>query len=167
MGPELLEDNRPTKESDRYALGMVILEVLSGQVPFVGDSDFAVVRKVIDGDRPKRPEQVWFTDDMWGILESCWAPQPRERPSLEVVLQFLEQKSRSWTAFSHPVPLALNSFSRELPDQDRTPNTDVSQVASPSREISPQSAQGFTIHDSNSGPEDTQVRLLYALRFSL
>ena len=56
MGPELLEDNRPTKESDRYALGMVILEVLSGQVPFVGDSDFAVVRKVIDGDRPKRPE---------------------------------------------------------------------------------------------------------------
>src|ERR1700753_4170970 len=41
MSPELLypeqfhrKDSRPTKESDRYALGMVIYEVLSGQAPF-------------------------------------------------------------------------------------------------------------------------------------
>jgi len=39
MGPELinpeqfgLEDNRPTKSSDCYALGMVIYEAISGKV---------------------------------------------------------------------------------------------------------------------------------------
>ena len=41
MSPELLDperfdlkETRPTKESDCYALGMVIYEVLSGQTPF-------------------------------------------------------------------------------------------------------------------------------------
>jgi serine/threonine protein kinase len=41
MSPELLdpdrfgrENGRPTKDSDCYALGMVILEVLSGKPPF-------------------------------------------------------------------------------------------------------------------------------------
>ena len=52
MSPELLnpdlfgfEDSRPTKESDCYALGMVVLEVLSGRAPFAPDKDFIVMRK--------------------------------------------------------------------------------------------------------------------------
>ena len=71
MSPELLhpqlfgfEDSRPTKESDCYALGMVIVEVLTGQAPFARDNGVAVMRKVLDGERSERPKEVWFTDDL-------------------------------------------------------------------------------------------------------
>jgi len=63
MSPELLdpdkfgfEDSRPTNESDCYALGMVIYEVLSGLTPFAQLMGFVAARKVVDGERPARPE---------------------------------------------------------------------------------------------------------------
>ena len=106
MSPELLdpvrfgrEDGRATKESDCYALGMVILEVLSGKPPFSGDGGFIVMRKVIEGERPGKPEgkeEVWFTDDLWEILEQCWLPRPERRPAIDAVLECLEQGSTVW-----------------------------------------------------------------------
>ena len=79
MSPELLDPERfgcknarPTKESDCYALGMVVLEVLTGQVPFPRCSDVVITMKIIEGERPGRPqgpEAVWFSKDLWGMLE--------------------------------------------------------------------------------------------------
>jgi hypothetical protein len=106
MSPELLEahqlgtkDSRPTKESDCYALGMVIYEVLSGQAPFAPYKDFIVMRKVIEGERPERPEGVkgeWFVGDLWETLEMCWAAEPESRPSIQAVFECLEQVPRDW-----------------------------------------------------------------------
>ena len=106
MSPELLDperfglqDGRPTKRSDCYALGMVILEVLSGKPPFPNYNGFIIVRKVVEGGRPGRPqgrEEVWFTDDLWEVLEQCWLPQPERRPTIDTVLQCVERGSRAW-----------------------------------------------------------------------
>ena len=103
MSPELfypdksgLKDTRPTKQSDCYALGMVIYEVLSGQVPFTPFHYCIVIRKVIEGERPTRPngrEGEWFTDDLWQTLDRCWATEPQQRPSAGVVLECLERVS--------------------------------------------------------------------------
>ena len=112
MSPELLDpdhfgckSSRPTKDSDCYALGMVILEVLSGKPPFTNCNDVGVVRKVIEGEHPGRPqgrEEVWFTDDLWEMLERCWSSQPERRPAVDAVLQCLEQGSAAW----QPLPQA-------------------------------------------------------------
>ena len=98
MSPELLrprsfgfEDSRLSKESDCYALGMVILEVLSGQAPFANDNAIGVMRKVINGKHPERPKEAWFTDHLWGTLEQCWSSRPGRRPTAEAVLERLEQ----------------------------------------------------------------------------
>ena len=98
MSPELLdpgllglEKPRPTTESDCYASGMVILEVLSGQVPFaLYEHTPAVILKVMEGERPARPRGDEFTDTIWGLLELCWAHKPGDRPSAEAVLVCLE-----------------------------------------------------------------------------
>ena len=98
MSPELLISfKRPTKQSDCYALGMVIYEVLSGQVPFAPVGRFVAMRKVMDGEHPQRPggaEGVWFTNDLWRMLKRCWATQPENRPSSSAVLECLERVSR-------------------------------------------------------------------------
>ena len=101
MSPELLisdradlEDCHPTKQSDCYALGMVIYEVFSGQVPFAPFSHYAVMRRVVNGERPQRPsgiEGAWFTDDLWRLLNGCWAIRPEDRPSVSAVLEVLER----------------------------------------------------------------------------
>ena len=96
MSPELfdpeIQDHRPTKYSDCYALGMVIWEVLSGHIPFYQIANWVISCKILRGDRPERPqgaEGVWFTDEVWEVLGFCWATQPESRPSIEGVLQCL------------------------------------------------------------------------------
>ena len=130
MSPELLDPERfgskrgrPTKESDCYALGMVILEVLTGQVPFPSQNGFVVSRKVVDGERPGRPQGVeaaWFTDDLWGTLEQCWSPQPEVRPTVEAILKHLERGSTGW----QPLPPSADSNDVQTDsDDDSVSNT--------------------------------------------
>ena len=120
MSPERLEpdrfgfeNSRPTKESDCYAFGMVILEVFTGQPPFPRYTGLTVMKKVVEGERPGRPQgtcEVWFTDDLWKTLEQCWSPQPKVRPTVGAVLECLERSSPVW----QPLP----------PDSDDDDQTD-------------------------------------------
>jgi serine/threonine protein kinase len=105
MSPELfypdnsgLRGARPTKQSDCYAFGMVIYEVLGGQAPFASFHNCVVMCKVIGGERPGRPngpEGAQFTDDLWQTLNWCWAAQPQDRPCVTTVLERLERVPRS------------------------------------------------------------------------
>jgi len=116
-----LEDSRPTKESDCYALGMVIYEVLSGQTPFTQLMDFIVMRKVVDGEHPVRPDGAcakgaWFTDDLWETMKLCWATRPENRPNIATVLTCLEQVSRDWKLPS--LKVEENVVETESADED-------------------------------------------------
>ena len=123
MSPELLHpehfnltDSRPTKESDCYALGMVILEVLSGEVPFPRCNKFAVMLKVVEGKRPERPDGAWFTNDLWRTLEQCWSSQPKDRPTAETVLECLSRVSVAWQ------PLPPNDVGADSDESVSTPS---------------------------------------------
>lgn len=104
--PELIRaslDNlrpQPNKASDCYALGMVVLEVLSGEVPYAGDSTLFAMEKALKGQHPEQPKETWFTDDLWGMLEQCWAICSEDRPSVEVVLEFFTQVLGDWKPLS-------------------------------------------------------------------
>ena len=110
MSPELLapseygfKTSRPTKSSDCYALGMVIYETISGNIPFHEALDMAVFLCVVKGERPRR--EAGFTDDLWKMTEQCWAPQPDDRPSIEGVLHCLETSSNSTSSTDAPTNL--------------------------------------------------------------
>lgn len=110
------EDGRPTKESDCYALGMVILEVLSGQVPFAGYRNIIVMQKIVRGEHPERPKGVWFTDYLWQTLEQCWSPLPSDRHSIGAILECLEQVSIGWKPL-----LPLTGENIQIGDDDESP----------------------------------------------
>ena len=128
MSPELFDSDahQRTKGSDCYALGMVIYEVLSRRIPFYRYSDFAIVGRVIKGERPERPQGPegigGFTDAVWEVLKLCWKSLPRERPSIEDVLKCMKKAATSWTP---PSPL-LTAVS---PTVD-SPTSDTSVIAS-------------------------------------
>jgi len=125
--PELLypdqfgtKDSQPTKESDCYALGMTIFEVLSGQVPFAPFNDPVIVQKVSKGERPGRPKGTKgerFTDDLWRTLAQCWLPQPEDRPNIETVLECLEGHSVTWKS---PPPRVGDDLQTDSGDKSRS-----------------------------------------------
>ncbi|KAF9645426.1 kinase-like protein [Thelephora ganbajun] len=136
MSPEIfLFGKGPTKESDCYTLGMVIYEVLSGQVPFATiRSDDLVPQELFNRRRPSRPqgmEGAWFTDGLWEMLERCWRDRPSDRPGLDVVLRCLEDAAR---------PLELTSDV----DGDLEIDTDAQSGATASESGSQWSVDKFT-----------------------
>ncbi|CAE6471540.1 unnamed protein product [Rhizoctonia solani] len=89
--PEIIEgESKATRASDIYALGMVILETITGEIPYAGVKDPAIMFKVLQKILPSRsqthiPTGIEQADRLWVMLTRCWAHDPSERPkALEV-----------------------------------------------------------------------------------
>lgn len=85
--PELLADGGPhTPEADVYALGMTILEIITGQVPFpeIKVEPAVITRVIIQKQHPQRPLDSIppnkHGDALWAILVRCWSQNPLDRP---------------------------------------------------------------------------------------
>jgi len=111
MAPELLypetfgftgrlEKQLPSKDTDIYAIGMTILEVITGCVPFTSvRRNETVMLKAVKGDRPDRPSPG-LSDALWDLLVATWVEQyarkPRERPLVSAVLTGLKKCVGDW-----------------------------------------------------------------------
>ncbi|TDL22513.1 kinase-like protein [Rickenella mellea] len=101
QAPELLNASRfegvkpgVTKESDVYAFAHVCWEVFTGSIPFPDLVDGAVILAVAVYDRrPGRPSEPatkrGLDDNVWKLMMTCWAAQPRRRLSMNGVVKFL------------------------------------------------------------------------------
>ena len=116
MSPELIDPEQfgfksghPTRESDCYALGMVIYEVLSGRTPFFPCKTPLIIQKILQGEHPEIPrgdEGGLFTDIIRGTLGYCWKQEPSERITAENILRGLEGDSSAFSVRSLDVAIA-------------------------------------------------------------
>lgn len=71
-------------------------QLFTGEVPFYYISqDDSVAVKVMRGGLPERPEDKetaarGFNDEMWALMEECWAMDPKARPTASGILSRLQ-----------------------------------------------------------------------------
>lgn len=73
---------------------MLAVEILTGKVPFDGQSDGTVVLHILKGGRPEVPanaQVMGLTSEIWKFLESCWHSNPKKRPTMEKVVRLWER----------------------------------------------------------------------------
>ncbi|KAG0691860.1 kinase-like domain-containing protein [Suillus ampliporus] len=84
-----ISTNRPSKEADIYSFGSIMLQVLSGKVPYYYiKQQMQIVVMVVDGKRPRRPEDPQIAEEHWNMIECCWSAR-NVRPSSEDILRFV------------------------------------------------------------------------------
>ncbi|KAG8737465.1 hypothetical protein FRC12_017156, partial [Ceratobasidium sp. 428] len=106
--PELLQGlvAHCTMEADVYALGMTILETITGNVPYGNKNDRAIICSVILGEVPERPNPTTLLgrkegDVLWVLLLGCWSYEPKDRPSAVTVTGALRKIHQGQTC---PLP---------------------------------------------------------------
>jgi eukaryotic-like serine/threonine-protein kinase len=92
FSPEQASGERGDELSDQYSLGVVTFELLTGQVPYTGDSLMAVARRHIDDPVPSvralRPETPTCAD---AVVGRAMAKRPEDRfGSMSVLADELE-----------------------------------------------------------------------------
>ncbi|KIO25941.1 hypothetical protein M407DRAFT_236179, partial [Tulasnella calospora MUT 4182] len=102
MAPELWDNVPKSPESDTYAFGMTIAEVLKGEVPLGHISNnVAVMMAVITKDeRPSKspthsPSGTSY-GTAWAVAEACWRRNPSERISIREAYHLLRGSRSTW-----------------------------------------------------------------------
>ncbi|KAF8554314.1 hypothetical protein OG21DRAFT_1106534 [Imleria badia] len=84
----------PTPRSDIYSFGGIMIQVLTGRIPYHYYSrDERVLFALSQGETPKRPVSVLVTDDQWYLTQWCWSTIDGGalRPTAEQVFSFVMQ----------------------------------------------------------------------------
>lgn len=94
--PELLKEKcltgiKISPSDDIYSFGMVVWEVMTGQVPFPGYTRNQLMNKVaVESYRPKLPQDL--PEEISTLILSCWNTDPQSRPSFTLIVQTLNRQ---------------------------------------------------------------------------
>ncbi|KAG1737450.1 kinase-like domain-containing protein [Suillus lakei] len=105
--PENEECLTPMPASDIHAFGCIILQVMTGQLPYADiENDHEVPVMILKGNKPaRRPQSPHIEDSLWIFIEKCWS-DPEHRPTAAGVSSYL-QPGR-WASYSRdPVRLVV------------------------------------------------------------
>ena len=84
------------------ALGKLMekrLQILTGTIPFSHiKRDDSVIHFVMSGGRPKRERCHQINNEIWKVLEMCWAPDLRQRPSMASLSIFFASQATAQPA---------------------------------------------------------------------
>ncbi|MGY5120979.1 protein kinase domain-containing protein [Streptomyces sp. 900105755] len=106
LAPEQVEGRRIGPAADVYALGLVLLECLKGELEYQGTPLEATVARL------HRPPQVptWLPSELAALLRAMTAQDPEARPDAEQCAQALA--SRHAGPGPYPLPLSAPSEAR-------------------------------------------------------
>jgi serine/threonine protein kinase/photosystem II stability/assembly factor-like uncharacterized protein len=77
MAPEILRGLATDHRIDIWALGVVLYEAASGQLPFKGRTAFEISSSILHDLPPQLPQRV--PTGLWAIIQRCLAKEPAHR----------------------------------------------------------------------------------------
>ena len=92
MAPEVLSAQHYDEKSDVYSYGIIMWEMLTGDVPYRGLRDIQVAMTVINqNNRPKIPKNC--PQNLAKFIRLCWHSDPDKRPDFHTIVRVLETGS--------------------------------------------------------------------------
>ncbi|KAG8921707.1 hypothetical protein FRC02_012402 [Tulasnella sp. 418] len=127
MSPEVCENSQKTKATDMWALGCLIVQILTDEIPYKHlNARMAVLLAIVGGKPPTDKHNPKIDVDLWQWIQKCWSVMPDDRPkaselrSLLLTMDFhspstanLTQARKSVPTVGYAVPPAGSSSSRE------------------------------------------------------
>jgi eukaryotic-like serine/threonine-protein kinase len=92
MAPEQIEGQRGDQRTDIYALGTIMYEMLTGEMPFTGDNNMVVMAQHLNGTAP-RVDRVnpSVSTQLAAIVATCLARNPDDRfPDMTALIEALD-----------------------------------------------------------------------------
>lgn len=90
---EVLQDNVFTDKTDIYSYGMIMFEVLTGEIPFWGLTSSQVTMRVQNGKRPNIPEDCCldfpYREEYIDLMKMCWDQNSKNRPGIGFIKWYL------------------------------------------------------------------------------
>ncbi|MCC6488452.1 MAG: serine/threonine-protein kinase [Candidatus Hydrogenedentes bacterium] len=114
MAPEQCEGRNITVATDLYALGVVLFQMMAGQVPFRAESPQAVVKQILTDEAPRLNKVMpGIPDDVARLVAHLLEKEPEARPrSAYEVLRTIGRLHKEDGGRS-AIPEALAAFVRE------------------------------------------------------
>ncbi|KAG6329517.1 hypothetical protein ID866_9571 [Astraeus odoratus] len=95
LAPEVIDGSPSTMESDVWAYGMTVLELLTAKRPYHGIEKIpAIMFKILKGPPPRPSDESTcsrMTDEWWDLCSWCWRRDPPSRPAISDVIEKLDQ----------------------------------------------------------------------------
>ncbi len=94
MAPEQAQALPTDSRSDMYSFGVVLYELVSGRVPFDGETARAIVMKhILDAPPPLwTPEGGTIPEELWLVIQKLMAKKPEDRyPTTDAVIAELDR----------------------------------------------------------------------------
>jgi serine/threonine protein kinase len=116
MAPEQIEGQRGDQRTDIYALGTIMYELLTGKMPFTGDSNMVIMAQHLNGTAPRLDRvNPSIPPQIAAIVATCLARNPTDRyADMTALIEALDHPENADLAVLEKVNISSSGSSMSL-----------------------------------------------------